>query len=128
MVRISWLRSYVNMACMHSGELHNPLYVQKQHLDGAVLRLLRGQSSKEVQQLLLDRKFLSIPITHVMLYAANCGKHDGGQLLRSLLEMASSTLMSVVPMQRREPAQMTVSWPNRELFLQIMFAEIASPW
>ena len=109
MARISWLRSYVNMACMHSGELHNPLYVQKQHLDGAVLRLLCGQSSKEVQQLLIDRKFLFIPTMHVMLYAANCSKYDGGQLLRSLLEMANSTFMSVVPMQRQELAQMTVS-------------------
>ena len=41
---------------------------------------------------LLDRKFLFIPITNLMLYAVNCGKHDGGQLLRSRLEMAQQYL------------------------------------
>ena len=56
------------------------------------------------QQLLLVRRFLLKLITHATLYAASCGKHNGGQLRRSLLEMANSTFMPVVPMQRREPA------------------------
>ena len=78
------------------------------------------------QQLLLDRRFLSILITHATLCAANCGKHNGGQLLRSLFGDGKQYLHV-----RSAYAETGASTDDRllehsEVFLQENFTEVAS--